>query len=147
MAEILSPSPKARRSTSNRILPDLSRACVTSSVTDRCHLKNVSVAGGSIEEIFSRLEAGGGEFATKTRSVLGRMSPTSLKLTLRLLRAARDEQPARLSSCLSREFRAIQRAMAPPSDFFEGIRAALVDKDKSPSWSPARVAEVLARRN
>ena len=99
------------------------------------------------KEIFSRLEAGGGEFATKTRSVLGRMSPTSLKLTLRLLRAARDEQPARLSSCLSREFRAIQRAMAPPSDFFEGIRAALVDKDKSPSWSPARVAEVLARRN
>jgi enoyl-CoA hydratase len=39
------------------------------------------------------------------------------------------------------EFRMSQHCMAG-HDFFEGIRAVLVDKDKSPAWSPARLADV-----
>ena len=47
-----------------------------------------------------------------------------------------------LSQCLRAEFRAVQRFVSPPSDFFEGIRAALVDKDRKPQWSTASNAQV-----
>ena len=90
-------------------------------------------AAPTVEAIVGALEAEGGEWAAGALKALRRVSPTSLKLTLRLLRDAGD---APLSECLRREFRASQRAMRPPSDFFEGIRAALVDKDRSPKWEP-----------
>lgn len=75
------------------------------------------------------------------RLLFARRSPTSLKLTLRLLREARASGDG-LSACLTREFRAMQRCATPPSDFFEGVRAALVDKDRKPRWSPASVSGV-----
>lgn len=102
----------------------------------------------TLEEIMSHLrsrEAAGDEFAKATLTTLTRMSPTSMKITLRLIREARAEvSDTPLSSCLAREFRVVQRCVAPPSDFFEGIRAALVDKDRNPKWSPAAVHEVSA---
>jgi enoyl-CoA hydratase/carnithine racemase len=96
-------------------------------------------SAATLEEICARLERMDGDFAASTRAALGRMSPTSMKLTLRLLAQAKGET---LSACLRREFRAVQRCVTPPADFFEGIRATLVDKDKSPKWSPARIADV-----
>lgn len=66
------------------------------------------------------------------------MSPTSLKLTLAQLQRGSQLD---LAGCLLMEYRLSQRCMAAP-DFREGIRALLVDKDNSPRWSPASVAEV-----
>ena len=84
------------------------------------------------------------EFATATLKTLQKMSPTSMKLTLRLLREARaekEEEP--LTSCLNREYRVVSRCVTPPrKDFFEGIRAALVDKDRNPKWEPGAAAAV-----
>lgn len=101
-------------------------------------------ASDRVEEILDRLEAlgSGHDFAAATRATLLRMSPTSLKVTLRLLREARQDDAGGLGECLKREFRAMQRCVAPPADFFEGIRAALVDKDKSPKWAPSAVSDV-----
>ena len=75
---------------------------------------------------------------------------TQVLRALRLMRAA-DASIASsstpLSDCLVREFRAVQRCVTPgkalgSDDFFEGIRAALIDKDRNPQWSPKDVAEV-----
>jgi len=66
-------------------------------------------------------------------------SPTSLKLTLLLLRLGRSS--GCLEECLTREYRVACRALRG-HDFYEGIRAAVIDKDKRPRWSPVRLEDV-----
>jgi enoyl-CoA hydratase len=69
-------------------------------------------------------------------------SPTSLKLTLRLLRAGRVS--ADLAECLERELGACLQILHNP-DFYEGVRAAVIDKDRNPKWQPARIDDTEDR--
>jgi len=93
----------------------------------------------SVEEIVAALQASGSEFAQKTLGVLRQKSPTSMKVTLKLLRDARGS--ASLKECLEREFAASHQVLAS-DEFYEGVRAAVVDKDRNPQWRPASLAEV-----
>jgi enoyl-CoA hydratase len=58
---------------------------------------------------------------------------------LRLLRQARASH--NLDACLAMEFAATHAVLKSP-DFYEGIRAAVIDKDRRPKWAPATLAEV-----
>jgi len=98
----------------------------------------------SVEAILDALDkeaAGGSEFARSTRDTLAHKSPTSLKISFELL--ARGGAVSSLAEVLTLEYRMTQRCMAG-HDFFEGIRAVLVDKDHKPVWSPADLAGVDA---
>ena len=86
-----------------------------------------------VDEILSALEADGSDFAAATRKTLLTKSPSSLVLTLCLLRLGR--RSPNLEACLEREFHA-SLALLEEGDFREGIRAAVIDKDKSPRWNP-----------
>jgi enoyl-CoA hydratase len=55
---------------------------------------------------------------------------------LRLGREARS-----LEECLEREFSATRRTLKE-KDFYEGIRAAVIDKDRNPRWEPPSLGEV-----
>ncbi|MNL78925.1 3-hydroxyisobutyryl-CoA hydrolase [compost metagenome] len=55
-----------------------------------------------------------------------------MKLTLDLLRAGR--RSTSLNECLEREYSATLGMLANP-DFYEGVRAAVIDKDRNPEWS------------
>ena len=63
-------------------------------------------------------------------------SPTSLKVTLRNLRDARSFR--QLEDCLRQDYR-IALACIEGHDFIEGVRAAVIDKDMSPKWSPPEI--------
>jgi enoyl-CoA hydratase len=76
--------------------------------------------------------------APEAATVIDGKSPTSLKITLRALREARG---ATLAACLEREYRLAMACMHRP-DFREGVRAAIVDKDRNPRWSPSRLEDV-----
>ncbi|WP_435520730.1 enoyl-CoA hydratase/isomerase family protein [Agrobacterium fabrum] len=93
----------------------------------------------TVEEIFAALSAREDAFSRETLEILRKRSPTSLKLTLKLLRLGRES--ASLIECLEREFAAGTEILRQ-HDFYEGVRAALVDKDRNPRWRPARLEEV-----
>jgi enoyl-CoA hydratase len=99
---------------------------------DRCF------AHHRMEDIVTALEADGGAFATETLATLRLMSPTSLKLTLKLVRKART---ASLDDCFRMDYRLSQSVLAG-HDFYEGVRAQLVDKDRNPKWYPATLDAV-----
>ncbi len=90
----------------------------------------------TVEAIVAALAAEG-EWGAKAASGLATKSPTSLKATLKLLQ---KHHRLDLEDCLRGEFRLVQRFMAG-HDFYEGIRAMLVDKDNAPKWNPATLAE------
>jgi enoyl-CoA hydratase len=105
---------------------------------DRCF------AGGTVEAILDALAAeaarGGAqaEWAAETRAGLLTKSPSSLKLTLRQLSIGRDYD---LEAALVLEYRLSQHVMAA-HDFYEGVRAMLIDRDRKPQWRPAILAGV-----
>ena len=106
--------------------------------TYRTEIDN-AFAYGSVEKIDVALEKSGSEFARKTLGVMAQKSPISMKVTLKLLRLAR--QDICLEDSLEREFTAGQAVLAS-DEFYEGVRALVVDKDRTPKWSPATLAEV-----
>ncbi|KAK2526111.1 Hibch [Columba guinea] len=69
---------------------------------------------------------------------LNKMSPTSLKITLRQLREGASMS---LQEVLRMEYR-LSQACLKGHDFYEGVRAVLIDKDQSPRWRPAALEEV-----
>jgi enoyl-CoA hydratase len=93
----------------------------------------------SIEWITAALAHETSAWARETLQTLTANSPTGLKLTLKLLRLARASTS--LEQCLAREYRAALEIFVN-HDFPEGIRAAVIDKDRKPHWSPARIEDV-----
>lgn len=64
--------------------------------------------------------------------------PLSLELTFRSIREARTKT---LRECLVSDFRIAQRLMQR-GDYFEGVRARIIDKDNGPRWAHTSVRDV-----
>ncbi|GMI59992.1 hypothetical protein ScalyP_jg9620 [Parmales sp. scaly parma] len=80
------------------------------------------------------------EFASKTLKLIRKASPLSLKVTLEGL--IRGKSCETIEECLKMEFNMSQGFMrVGKTDFYEGIRALLVDKDNSPKWLHGTVGE------
>jgi enoyl-CoA hydratase/carnithine racemase len=88
-----------------------------------------------IADHFSR-EASHSPAAAEAAKAMPRMSPTSMKVTLeQMLRGGRLSLP----ECYAMELRLALHFMRG-HDFFEGVRALLVDKDGKPQWRPDSLA-------
>jgi enoyl-CoA hydratase len=104
------------------------------------------LGGGEVEDSLSRLdeEAAAGRphaaFALATAAAIRTKSPTSLKIAL-----AQMQRGASLdfAECMRTEFRIVSRVMRG-HDFYEGVRAVIIDKDQTPRWEPATLEAVTA---
>jgi enoyl-CoA hydratase len=92
-----------------------------------------------MEDIVAALKRDGSELAASTLKTLGEKSPRGMVVTLKLLGLARGSSS--LEECLVREYRAALQVFAS-DDFREGVRAAVIDKDRNPRWSPAKIEDV-----
>jgi enoyl-CoA hydratase len=92
-----------------------------------------------MQDIFAALHRDGSELAQSTLKTLNEKSPRGLVVALRLLRLARGSSS--LQECLVREYRAALQVFAS-DDFREGVRAAVIDKDRNPRWSPSRIEDL-----
>lgn len=91
------------------------------------------------EAIVAALEAHKDPAAQEALAAIRKASPTSVKLSLRLVRAARQDR--KVETAIDREFRVAVRCVAA-HDFVEGVRAQLVEKDRNPRWQPATLDQV-----
>lgn len=85
----------------------------------------------SLADIVNHLEATPSDFATNALKSLSRNSPLSLSVALDVIASARCSQNIR--DTLREEYRYVYRCMEH-GDFLEGIRAAIIDKDRNPNW-------------
>jgi enoyl-CoA hydratase len=98
-------------------------------------------AQDTVEGIIDRLQAEPGAAAEWAQGVvkdLAARSPTSLKITHRHVRLARDLD---LRETLIQDFRLACRCLER-EDLYEGVRAVLIDRDQAPRWNPARLQDL-----
>jgi enoyl-CoA hydratase len=95
-------------------------------------------AGKGVEDILAALDRAGNDWARTTAAAMRTKSPLSLKLALAQVRRGKAWD---FDTCMRAEFRIVSRIIEG-HDFYEGVRAVIVDKDNAPVWRPATLAEV-----
>jgi enoyl-CoA hydratase len=98
-------------------------------------------AGSSVEDILAALDRETretAEWAQKTAGAIRAKSPLSLKLALAQVRRGKFWD---FETCMRAEFRIVSRVIHG-ADFYEGVRAVIIDKDNKPRWQPATLDSV-----
>ena len=97
-----------------------------------------SFGRSSVVEILHSLKADSADWAKQALLSMEAACPFSLELTFRAIREGAKKS---MRDCLITDFRIAQRIMRK-GDYFEGVRALIVDKDNQPRWNPALLADV-----
>lgn len=92
----------------------------------------------SVQGIMQRLAASETEFGASTRKMLTKMSPLSLAIVYeQIVRGSKMD----VKEVFEMEYR-ISQGFMNHTEFFEGVRALLVDKDRKPNWKHTSVDQV-----
>ncbi|MEL6574344.1 MAG: enoyl-CoA hydratase/isomerase family protein [Pseudomonadota bacterium] len=90
-------------------------------------------AARSLDGILDRLEGVGGDWAEAQIAAIRSKSPTCTSLTFRQIRAG---AALGFEDCMRLEYR-LARFCMTHGDFYEGVRATIIDKDGAPRWQPS----------
>ncbi|MFC6637870.1 enoyl-CoA hydratase/isomerase family protein [Sulfitobacter sp. JBTF-M27] len=96
---------------------------------------NALFAGERLGDILTLLKTDGSDFAAEALKKTSRNSPLSMACTVEIMHRLRGPSLT-LEKALDLEYRFTFRAMEH-GDFLEGIRAAIIDKDRNPQWQYA----------
>ncbi len=88
--------------------------------------------GEALADILNNLRVDGSDFAVEIEKKMARMSPLSMACTIEVIHRLRGPSLT-IEKALDHEYRFTFRAMEH-GDFLEGIRAAIIDKDRAPRW-------------
>ncbi|MGP4727528.1 enoyl-CoA hydratase/isomerase family protein [Agrobacterium deltaense] len=94
--------------------------------------------GDSVADILARLGAAEGDLAVSSLHTIGKASPLALASALAILNAY---QGGGIRAALTLEYRFTHRS-CEQSDFLEGVRAAIIDKDRAPKWRHGSAVEL-----
>lgn len=103
-------------------------------------LIDAAFAGDELAVIKTRLEAAGDAWSAKQLSILNTKSPTSCALTLAALRKGSGLD---FRDVMAQDLRVSMRLLVEGSDFYEGVRAVILDKDNAPKWGPQMRPEAV----
>jgi len=92
----------------------------------------------SVEAILAALDAEETDWGDDTAKTLRAKSPTSLKIAFRQIR---DGAKLEFDDCMKMEYRMVNRIVTG-HDFYEGVRATIIDKDGAPKWQPATLEQI-----
>jgi len=107
-------------------------------VTENLDVIEETFSAESVEEILSRLEASRSDFAQKALAAIRGKSPTSVLIAFEQMQRGGTLS---FNDCMKLEYRIVSR-IVQGTEFYEGIRAVLVDKDQTPKWSPSLFSQV-----
>lgn len=124
------------------MLAALSFVPATEEVSQIKPLIDVCFAHPTVEMIRESLQSANTVWAEAVDNTLAQKSPLSLKVTLAQLQKAKGLS---LAQCLQIDYDVVSHFMHD-YDFYEGVRALLIDKDKKPQWHPARLDLVSEER-
>jgi enoyl-CoA hydratase len=131
---------RADPSTPNEIALLFDETPEPSALAAQRHWIDDAFAADTVADVVARLRARSEPEATATADLLAELSPTGLAVTLEAVRRARDLPDLR--AALAQEYGLVLWFATTQPDLTEGIRAQLVDKDRSPRWRPATIAEL-----
>ncbi len=93
----------------------------------------------NFDQVMTNVESDKSEFAQGALKLLKRQCPLSVKSTFYALNEVQNYTS--IEECLKLEFR-FCAASLKGKNFYEGIRAAVIDKDRNPKWEPADLGDV-----
>lgn len=102
---------------------------------ENCFSKN------SVEDIIQTLKSRDNDWCHHVVKTLEKKSPTSLKVAFQEINTAKKLD---FDACMKMENKIMQQMLCG-HDFFEGIRALMIDKDKNPEWRPRTIEEVMQK--
>jgi len=100
---------------------------------------NMFFSAPGVEDIMDGLGGNKSDWAQGWHKKLLKKSPTSMKVSYQQMRRGRALKSFREN--MKMEFRIVNRIIKG-HDFYEGVRAILLDKDNDPKWNPAALDAV-----
>lgn len=120
------------------IISKYSSEAGTAEVQNSFEIIDKAFGQDNVEAIWATLAEDGSEFSTLALKFMSKKSPLSMKISLKQLRDGKDLS---FDECMTMEFRMSQACVAG-TEFYEGVRSVLVDKDHDPKWNPATLEDV-----